>query len=167
MPVEDFFFGGLLFFVKVASSCPASFEERLLRTEAKAMTTDQKNQIHEMRQRGCTYVSIAEMLSISENTIKTYCRRTRLTEDSAKALLICKQCGKPIEVKEKHRARQFCSDQCRAAWWYANRVSKSRTQYHLTCANCGQPFVSIGNKARKYCSHQCYIVARFGGGSRE
>ena len=131
------------------------------------MTTDQKNQIHEMRQRGCTYASIAEMLSISENTIKTYCRRTRLTEDSAKAVLVCKQCGKPIKVKEKHRARQFCSDKCRAAWWYANRGSKSRTKYHLTCANCGQSFVSIGNKARKYCSHQCYIAARFGGVSRE
>lgn len=131
------------------------------------MTTDQKNQIAEMRKRGCTYASIAEMLSISESTIKTYCRRIRLTEDSAKAVLVCKKCGKPIKVKDKHRARQFCSDQCRAAWWYANRGSKSRTEYHLICANCGQPFVSIGNKARKYCSHQCYIDARFGGVCRE
>ena len=59
------------------------------------MRTDQKNQINEMRKRGCTYANIAETLSVSENTIKTYCRRTRLTEDSAKAVLVCKQCGKP------------------------------------------------------------------------
>lgn len=131
------------------------------------MTTDQKDKIAEMRKQGCTYAKIAKMLSISENTIKTYCRRARFTEDAEKTVLVCKQCGKPIKVKDKHRARQFCSDQCRAAWWYVNRGSKPRTEYHLTCANCGQAFVSVGSKSRKYCSHQCYIAARFGGGSHE
>lgn len=85
------------------------------------MTTEQKDRIAEMRRQGCTYAKIAETLSISENTIKTYCRRTRLNEDNLKAALVCKLCGNPIEVKDKHRARQFCSDKCRAAWWYANR----------------------------------------------
>ena len=131
------------------------------------MTTEQKDRIAEMRRQGCTYAKIAETLSISENTIKTYCRRTRLNEDNVKAALVCKLCGNPIEVKDKHRARQFCSDKCRAAWWYANRGNKPRTEYHLTCANCGKPFVSAGNKARKYCSHQCYIAARFGDGGHE
>jgi endogenous inhibitor of DNA gyrase (YacG/DUF329 family) len=131
------------------------------------MTTEQKSQIAALRKQGCTYAKIAEMLSISENTIKTYCRRARFTEDTLNAVPVCKQCGKPIKMRDKHRARQFCSDKCRAAWWYANRGSKPRTEYHLTCANCGQPFVSAGSKARKYCSHQCYIAARFGGNCHE
>ena len=131
------------------------------------MTIEQKNRIAAMRKQGCTYAKIAETLSLSENTIKTYCRRARLSEETTNATPVCKQCGKPISVKDKHRARQFCSDQCRAAWWYANRGGKSRTEYHLICSNCGQLFVSVGNKARKYCSHQCYIAARFGGGSHE
>lgn len=131
------------------------------------MTTEQKSRIAAMRKQGFTYAKIAETLSISENTIKTFCRRARLNEETANSTPVCKQCGKPIAVKNKHRARQFCSDQCRAAWWYANRGGKPRTEYHLTCMNCSQPFVSAGNKARKYCSHQCYIAARFGGGSHE
>lgn len=131
------------------------------------MTTDQKNTITEMRRQGYTYVSIAETLSISESTIKTYCRRTRLTEAAVTVGSVCKHCGRPIKTKDKHRARQFCSDQCRAAWWYANRGDKSRKEYSLTCMNCGKPFVSSGHKAQKYCSHQCYIFARFGGDSHE
>lgn len=130
------------------------------------MTTEQKDTITEMRKQGYTYAKIAETLAISENTIKTYCRRTRLNEYTVATVPVCKQCGKPIEVKAKHREKQFCSDLCRAAWWYANRGSKHRTEYRLICANCGQPFVSVGNKARKYCSHQCYIAAWFGGDCR-
>lgn len=131
------------------------------------MTPEEKSRIVAMRKQGCTYAKIAEMLSISPNTIKTYCRRARLNKDIVDTALVCKQCGKPIIVKVKHKVRQYCSDQCRAAWWYANRGSKPRTEYYLTCSNCGQSFVSIGNKARKYCSHQCYIAARFGGDSHE
>lgn len=171
MPTGDYLSGRhyffCSFFVRWASFFPVGSEDKSSRTGEKLMTTDQKKIITEMRKRGRTYANIAEILSISESTIKTYCRRTRLTEDSAKAVLVCKQCGKPIKVKDKHRARQFCSDQCRAAWWYANRGSKPRTEYQLICSNCSQPFVSIGNKARKYCSHQCYIDARFGGVCRE
>lgn len=128
------------------------------------MTNEQKGRIAEMRRQGCTYANIAETLSVSENTIKTCCRRARLAKDTCKAIAVCKQCGRSIVIKDKYKARQFCSDKCRAAWWYANRGGKPRTEYYLACANCGQPFVSAGNKARKYCSHQCYIAARFGGG---
>lgn len=131
------------------------------------MTNEHKDRIAEMRRQGCTYANIAEILLISENTIKTYCRRARLAKDALKTTPVCKQCGRPIEIKDKYKARQFCTDKCRAAWWYANHSGKSRTEYHLTCSNCGQPFVSAGNKARKYCSHQCYIAARFGGDSHE
>jgi hypothetical protein len=29
--------------------------------------------------------------------------------------------------KDKCKERQFCTDKCRAAWWYANRSGKSRS----------------------------------------
>lgn len=131
------------------------------------MTTEQKKRIATMRNQGCTYAKIAETLSIPKNTVKTCCRRARLSEETTNATPVCKQCDKPIAMKGKHRARQFCSDKCRAAWWYANHKGKAKTEYHLTCANCGKPFIRSGNKARKYCSHQCYISARFGGGCHE
>lgn len=33
--------------------------------------------------------------------------------------------------------------------------------YPLICAECGKEFLSYGNRKRKYCSHACYIKARF------
>jgi len=34
--------------------------------------------------------------------------------------------------------------------------------YPVVCAHCARPFESYGNAGRKYCSHGCYIAARFG-----
>lgn len=39
------------------------------------MTEIQKNQIHEMRRLGYTYRHIANVLSLKEGTVKTYCMR--------------------------------------------------------------------------------------------
>ena len=125
------------------------------------MTSDQKAKIIAMRGSGHSYARIAEDLSISINTIKTFCRRNRSITDSG--ITVCKQCGVKIEIQDKRKPKQFCSDRCRAAWWYANN-GKGKTEYNLRCANCGRTFVSFGSKARKYCSHECYIAARFGKG---
>ena len=32
-----------------------------------------------------------------------------------------------------------------------------------TCPSCGSTFYAYGNRNRKYCSHECYVEARFGG----
>ena len=122
------------------------------------MTNDKKAKIIAMRKSGLSYAQIAEDLSISINTIKTFCRRNRNITDSG--IAVCKQCGAKIKIQDKCKPKQFCSDRCRAAWWYANN-GKRKTEYHLQCANCGREFVSVGSKARKYCSHECYIAARF------
>jgi hypothetical protein len=51
------------------------------------------------------------------------------------------------------------------AWWEAHPERLSRKAvYELVCAGCGEPFESYGNKGRRYCSHGCYVKARFGGG---
>jgi uncharacterized protein YjcR len=42
------------------------------------MTSFQKEQIHRMRSAGMGYAKIAASLGISENTIKSYCRRHNL-----------------------------------------------------------------------------------------
>jgi hypothetical protein len=36
--------------------------------------------------------------------------------------------------------------------------------YSFTCAGCGVEFAAYGNASRKFCSHECYIKSRFGGG---
>ena len=129
------------------------------------MTSDQKNKIREMRNQGYSYGKIAVAVGVSENTVKTYCRRNQLVKDTAAAVSECIQCGNQMAAGNERTKRRFCSDKCRSAWWRSNHPDKARTSYEIKCAFCGKSFVSVGNKAQKYCSHQCYISARFGGNS--
>ena len=53
------------------------------------MTNEQKIQIAEMRKLGLGYIKIARNLGISENTVKSFCRRNNLAsllkeQDTAK-----------------------------------------------------------------------------------
>lgn len=134
------------------------------------MTKEQKNQIAELRAGGLSYAKIGEKLSISKDTVKTYCRRnpTPVSPDSAPQENfpdICRQCGKPIAQEEKKKPRLFCSKECREQWWHSHPEQiRQRAVYQFVCPGCGMPFTAYGNKGRKYCSHSCYINARFKGG---
>ena len=50
-------------------------------------------------------------------------------------------------------------------WWteHPERI-RQKAVYEFICAKCGRAFTAYGNKKRKYCSHECYIADRFGGG---
>ena len=99
------------------------------------MTDLQKEQIKALRLQGIGYVKIGEILGISDNTVRSFCRRNGLGD----------------------------SDTCRTAWWNSHPDCVDRKAvYAYTCAHCGKPFTAYGNKERKYCSHGCYISDRFG-----
>ena len=138
------------------------------------MTLFQKEQVRRMRTEGIGYSKIAARLGISENTIKSYCKRNNLggvtvaskpdqCDAGKEACAFCKNCGKPILHRLGVKSRKFCSDECRMVWWnsHPGQVSQ-KAVYHLECAGCKKPFDSYGNKHRKYCSHACYIKERFG-----
>jgi endogenous inhibitor of DNA gyrase (YacG/DUF329 family) len=132
------------------------------------MTEIQKEQIHEMRRHGCTYRYIADALSLKEGTVKTYCVRA-----AKKGLLTlakpieessCKQCGTHIEQVPKRKRKTFCSKACSQKWWNTHLYlvdCSSKALYHFTCPTCGKQFFAYGNADRKYCSHGCYINARY------
>ncbi len=129
------------------------------------MTNEQKERITALRYQGYGYSKIAGVLSVSVNTVKSYCRRNGLDSDTLNNSAACKQCGKPITIKEKYKLRQFCSDKCRALCWNSHKSQRrEKTIYQFVCEKCGAAFESHGNKNRKYCSHDCYIAARFGKG---
>ena len=132
------------------------------------MTENQKTRILEMRSLGCTYRHIADNLSLPEGTVKTCCLRAAkkglLTTPSESAKCICKQCGKEIIQVAKRKKRIFCSDACRQKWWGSHQFlidPDSKAHHHHTCAHCNKPFTAYGNSGRKYCSHDCYIKARY------
>lgn len=143
------------------------------------MTENQKLQIEKLRSDGYGYIRIAQTLGISENTVKSFCRRHNLTgqaalempkpQATAKAgISCCLCCGVPVEQKHGRKEKKFCSDQCRMRWRNSNLDKvKHWAVYEYICPHCGKQFTVYGNSHRKYCSHECYVAERFGGGQDE
>ena len=136
------------------------------------MNDMQRQQIKDLRAKGYGYGRISQILGISTNTIKTFCKRNGMggvadnqTPDAAE-MHFCLCCGIPVEQNSGRKEKKFCSDKCRNQWWNAHLDKVNRkAQYVFVCAYCKKPFRVYGNKNRKYCSHECYIHDRFGGGS--
>ena len=138
------------------------------------MNDEQKTQITRMRETGMSYDSIAATLSISKNTVKSFCRRNNLSghrkqeSDDAKPAEFCPNCGKPVRQIPGRKHIRFCSKSCRQEWWNSHQdLVKRKAVYEYTCACCGRRFTAYGNSHRKYCSHACYIKARFKGGAAD
>lgn len=138
------------------------------------MNVDQKEKIRELRLNGIGYKGIANILGLSRDSIRGFCRRNNLggsscvvalnLEEKKKRNLLCACCEKPIKQKTKGRIRRFCSDECRRKWWNQNQDERNKGEaatYKFTCPYCGKKFTVYGNKKRKYCSHNCYIKDRF------
>lgn len=135
------------------------------------MTDAQKIQIGKLRGAGLGYKKIAEQMGLSENTVKTYCRRhglggnmTHLQNVTQNEEHHCLCCGKPVQQTPGRKEKKFCSDSCRNKWWnsHLDKVER-KANYEFICPHCKKPFTAYGNKNRKYCSHECYIADRFGG----
>lgn len=132
------------------------------------MTSEQKTQISDLRRSGLSYVKIGEIVGISKDTVKTYCRRNNISTETHAVnpdVIICKNCGKPVIQKNACRKMVFCSPSCRQDWWNAHpEMVHKKAVYDYVCAGCGKAFTAYGNSHRKYCSHSCYISTRFKGG---
>ncbi len=142
------------------------------------MTEKQKTQITDMKGEGYGYVKISQMLGLSENTVKSFCRRKKLTGRtdavSHRAVPVrdgqhfCLCCGAEVAQTPGRKEKKFCSDKCRNKWWnsHLDRVNH-KAVYEFICLYCKKPFTAYGNAGRKYCCHACYVADRFGGGADE
>lgn len=138
------------------------------------MTDNQKKSIAEMREEGYGYTKISHALGISVNTVKSFCRRKKMTGTAVAVSKVpikdgrhfCLGCGKEVAQNPGRKEKKFCSDACRNRWWnsHLDRVNR-RANYEFICPQCKKPFTVYGNAGRKYCSHKCYIAHRFGGGA--
>jgi len=126
------------------------------------MTQQQKETITKMRRDGFSYSRISMALGISENTVKSFCRRNNLGSAHTEPLvqkegIICRQCGTSLTQTAGVRQKRFCSDKCRMTWWNDHPEAVNRKAiYTFTCPICGRQFESYGNKNRRYCSRACY-----------
>ena len=122
------------------------------------MTKHEIEILNIMRSRDKSAADIAIALGLSVNTVRSYIRR-HPPKDTVE--VGCRQCGKPVMQHKGRKAKYFCSDRCRNAWWNAHPEKVQRKAYYrLACRFCGKEFVSYGNKYRKYCSRLCYADAR-------
>lgn len=135
------------------------------------MTEEQRMRIVFLRKAGNGYKKISQELLISENTVKSYCQRHKIGKAETRLSNgehCCQYCGKAVRQNPGRKAKKFCSDKCRNAWWNSHLDQVERkAHYEFVCAFCKKPFTAYGNAGRKYCSHACYVSDRFGGGAGE
>lgn len=138
------------------------------------MTEEQRNRIVSARKNGMGYAKIAAEIGMTKNAVAAFCRRNGLSGNMSVSADksedgLCRECGKPLVQEDGMKTRVFCSKECKAKWWreHPEKMNHKAT-YQFVCAACGRPFEAYGNSKRKYCSHSCYINARFkGGGGHE
>lgn len=130
------------------------------------MDKRQIDEIQTLRNGGQSMGQISKTTGIPVSTVKSYFRRHRpeSEEGSVKKAPaeFCQHCGKAINKGGRGKPRRFCKESCRRAWWKAHKDSISSDSPQIKCAYCGKTFVSYESRKRRYCSHQCYIHARFG-----
>ena len=128
------------------------------------MNQAQKEMITKMRGDGASYKRIAISLSISENTVQSFCRRNGLGGSIAVGVIEgihCRNCGARLVHTKGAKRRKFCSDVCRMAWWNAHpELVQRKTVRTFSCEQCGIQFQSYGNRIRKHCSRTCYGRAK-------
>ena len=137
-----------------------------LRQEALFMNVQQRQAIDRLRGEGLSYAKISALTGISENTIKSHCRRndlgsvaTEIPETPVGSF--CHQCGSPLTQTKRAKPKRFCSDKCRMAWWNSHPDAVNhKLVRQIICQSCGKAFTALGNRARKYCSHSCYAHAK-------
>ena len=138
------------------------------------MTPDEKSRLTALRKAGRSYTEIADVLGISKNTVKTFCRRNGLSPEVeiipeeivsvSTTDRFCPHCGKPVIQTQGRKEKKFCSDVCRTRWWNSHlSLVNRKAVYEFSCPTCGSAFTAYGNRHRKYCCHECYIADRFGG----
>ena len=137
------------------------------------MTDFEAAQVKEMRLKGMGYRAIAEALGLSRDIVRNHCKAKGMGGYVAATVKnlkerevqngICLCCGEEISQQGNGRPRKFCSEKCRRQWWKTHPEEGNRKAvYTQVCARCGKEFTAYGNSHRKYCSHDCYIRARFG-----
>ena len=137
------------------------------------MTVDERKMLATYRQQGYGYKKIAQIMGLSVNTVKTYCKRNALggkvdSQNPGTMEKVCQYCGAPLAQTPGRKPRVFCSDGCRTKWWNAHpELVNHRDGHQVVCGHCGQVFSVSKKSARKYCSHNCYIAERFHGGKMQ
>ena len=139
------------------------------------MTEEQKLQIRLLRGQGIGYKQIGDVIGVTRDCVRSYCRNHGLAGHTPAVKMnikeriasgdACEFCGEILKNPHTGRRRRFCSDECRMNYWKGHRAELKKNPkaiYTMECPYCHKTFESYGNKTRKYCCHEYYIMDRFG-----
>ena len=139
------------------------------------MTDEQALQIRKLRAQGMGYRAIASTVNLSRDIVRNYCRSKGIggfraeyemnLKDRMNDGRACAFCGAELMQPSTGRPRRFCSELCRRSYWRMHRAELKKKEtaiYTMECPYCHEVFESYGNKTRKYCCHEHYILDRFG-----
>ena len=137
------------------------------------MLVEMKNQIILLRRHGMKPRQIAQYTGAPVSSAWSICQAEELKSVPADEELLekiekhmaCAYCGEGIVQQSTGRPRRFCSDQCRRAYWKAHREElrqDPKSIYTKMCPYCGKTFEVYGDRKRKYCCHEHYILDHFG-----
>lgn len=85
------------------------------------MIESQKEKIILLRKEGHSYNKIANLMAVSENTIKSFFRRAERN---------CKNCRKKLKKAEKCKPKMFCTDRCRINFWRKNKKRRDSLDFN-------------------------------------
>ena len=129
------------------------------------MTKSEKETVLSLRQQQYSFSAIAQATGLPIGTIKSFLSRCHGKKEppvTAPCVTVehshCRECGSPLKQVEHRKARSFCSDQCRVAYWNKHRDLSDRASAHQqTCGICGRVFYTYHGQ---YCSRACSGLAR-------
>ena len=80
------------------------------------MTTNEKEKINELRNKGLRMIEIAEKMHLPYNTIKSFCRRDVVKQEDT-----CLYCGNVLNLEKTKVKKKFCCNNCRLKYWRAKK----------------------------------------------
>lgn len=139
------------------------------------MTEEQRLQIRLLRSRGMGYRKIAEVVKTSRDNVRSYCKTVGISgfrpeyemnlQERMNDGKACAFCGAELKQFKMGRNKRFCSEICRRTYWRMHRDEQQQKEtaiYVMECPYCHKIFEVYGNKTRKYCCHEHYVLDRFG-----
>jgi hypothetical protein len=147
-PISVFYVHGVVKGENIITMNPKMLCPSIL-PEVEMMNDVQRERIRELRAEGYSYGRVSQVLGISENTIKTFCRRNSLGGMAATPTHTeaeehsCLCCGIPVAQVSGRKEKKFCSDRCRNKWWNSHLEQvKRKANYQYVCPYCKRPFTA-------------------------
>lgn len=99
------------------------------------MNEEEKTQVRMMRENGCTYRQIADIMHMNVSTISNYCLRHHIESPNSFSGISppnskyrkCPICGRVFLAINKP-SQQFCSEKCRRRYWQNERQDIARLE---------------------------------------